>query len=137
MGRPTKSTMNPLFVQDQPWEQRIDNGYPNIVYQPNDDDTPTYQLWYGNLRSLEIDHFLTITKQQRQVRKPSQRRVGRSNFLTITQSQSQNNNKQQIKRSIRFAVRQLLRRFALGKAGVGYFRFRARWISQSCTLGSS
>ena len=25
---------NPLFTQDQPWEIRIDNGYPNVLYDP-------------------------------------------------------------------------------------------------------
>jgi hypothetical protein len=30
-GRAAKSPRNPLLVQDQPWERRIDNGYPNVV----------------------------------------------------------------------------------------------------------
>ena len=30
---PTKDTKNnPLFIQDMPWEIRIDNGYPNVIY---------------------------------------------------------------------------------------------------------
>ena len=30
---PTKDTENnPLFTQDMPWEIRIDNGYPNVIY---------------------------------------------------------------------------------------------------------
>eukprot|EP01084_Bolivina_argentea_P177181 306449_1 len=40
---------NPLFIQDRPWEVRIDNGYPNIIYSP---ETPnknkTFQLWYAD-----------------------------------------------------------------------------------------
>ena len=27
---------NPLFTQDQPWEIRIDNGYPNVLYDPEE-----------------------------------------------------------------------------------------------------
>ena len=45
VGAPTKYAGNPLFVQDQPWESRIDNGYPNVA-QPA--DGRGYQLWYGN-----------------------------------------------------------------------------------------
>ena len=33
VARPVKdSAHNPLFTQDQPWEVRIDNGYPNVLY---------------------------------------------------------------------------------------------------------
>ena len=35
-----------LFDQDQPWEQRIDNGYPNVVYAPGDPGGD-WKLWYG------------------------------------------------------------------------------------------
>jgi len=45
VGAPTKHPANPLFVQDQPWESRIDNGYPNVVPPA---DGRGYQLWYGN-----------------------------------------------------------------------------------------
>ena len=45
-GVPSKHRGNPLFVQDQPWETRIDNGYPNVV--PPSEDNAAFQLWYGN-----------------------------------------------------------------------------------------
>ena len=45
LGTPSKHPKSPLFVQDRPWEARIDNGYPNIV--PPVDGRP-FQLWYGN-----------------------------------------------------------------------------------------
>lgn len=48
----TKSSSNPLFGQDKPWEPRIDNGYPNVVYDPNiSDKNKTYQLWYDDFIS--------------------------------------------------------------------------------------
>ncbi len=47
LGSPSKYPGNPLFVQDRPWETRIDNGYPNVV--PPSDDNPSWQIWYGNL----------------------------------------------------------------------------------------
>ena len=46
VGNPIKHPANPLFGQDQPWETRIDNGYPNVV--PPNRDNPSYQIWYGN-----------------------------------------------------------------------------------------
>lgn len=30
----TKYDENPLFIQDKPWEPRIDNSYPNVVFTP-------------------------------------------------------------------------------------------------------
>ena len=33
-----------LFVADRPWEPRIDNGYPNVHYDPA--STPPFRLWY-------------------------------------------------------------------------------------------
>jgi hypothetical protein len=47
IGTPVKHRGNPLFVQDRPWETRIDNGYPNVV-PPNDDYPHGFQVWYGN-----------------------------------------------------------------------------------------
>ena len=43
---------NPLFGQDKPWEPRIDNGYPNVVYLPDNGDK-TWQLWYDSFLSLQ------------------------------------------------------------------------------------
>jgi hypothetical protein len=45
IGTLTKHAANPLFEQDQPWETRIDNGYPNVI-PPATADEP-FQLWYG------------------------------------------------------------------------------------------
>lgn len=36
-------THDPLLVQDQPWEPRIDNGYPNVRLE-----NTTWRLWYGD-----------------------------------------------------------------------------------------
>ena len=33
-----------LLIADQPWEPRIDNGYPNVHYDPA--GRPPYKLWY-------------------------------------------------------------------------------------------
>jgi hypothetical protein len=43
-GSVIKSPRNPLFVQDEPWERRIDNGYANVV---EDESTGALRLWYG------------------------------------------------------------------------------------------
>ena len=35
VGTPTKYEGNPLRTQDRPWEPRIDNGYPNVIHDPD------------------------------------------------------------------------------------------------------
>ena len=50
IGRVAKHSQ-PLFVQDRPWEPRLDNGYPNVVYDASSaakGDGP-WRLWYGGL----------------------------------------------------------------------------------------
>ena len=42
-ARLTKDSANPLMVQDKPWEVRIDNGYPNVLFDPK---TATYFCYY-------------------------------------------------------------------------------------------
>jgi hypothetical protein len=44
LGTGEKSSANPLFTQELPWEQRIDNGYASMVYDPS--HTPPWRLWY-------------------------------------------------------------------------------------------
>lgn len=50
LGQISKHPSNPLMVEDQPWEQRFDNLYPNIVFDPQDG---TFRSWHG---TLVIDH---------------------------------------------------------------------------------
>jgi len=48
IGTVQKHPGNPLFVQDKPWEPRLDNGYPNVVYDANAVGTDgPWRLWYG------------------------------------------------------------------------------------------
>lgn len=44
LGRTVKHPMNPLFVEDRPWEVRFDNLYPNVIYN---DEQKLYQCWYS------------------------------------------------------------------------------------------
>ena len=44
-----KYAANPLFKQDKPWETRIDNGYPNVVYDADIEGDGPWRLWYGNI----------------------------------------------------------------------------------------
>ena len=46
VGTASKHARNPLMVQDKAWEPRFDNGYPNILHDPNSNAAP-YQLWWG------------------------------------------------------------------------------------------
>ena len=45
-GTIAKHPRNPLFIQSEPWERRIDNGYPNVVKLPTPRGS-SFQLWYG------------------------------------------------------------------------------------------
>jgi hypothetical protein len=51
---------NPLFGQDKPWEPRIDNGYPNVVYQPGKGDK-TWQLWYDCFLDIKTSPWVEGT----------------------------------------------------------------------------
>lgn len=46
LGSGTKSSANPLFVQELPWEQRIDNGYASVVHDPSHNPARPWRLWY-------------------------------------------------------------------------------------------
>lgn len=49
IGEIQKSPRNPLFVQDKPWEPRLDNGYPNVVYDPkNSEGLGVWRCFYGD-----------------------------------------------------------------------------------------
>ena len=46
-----------LLVEDQPWEPRIDNGYPNVHYDPS--GSPAFRLWYDcciEVESRDVCH---------------------------------------------------------------------------------
>ncbi len=43
LGQITKHESNPLFVEDQSWEPRYDNMYPNVIY---DKEENLYKCWY-------------------------------------------------------------------------------------------
>jgi len=49
IGVVKKNQKNPLFGQTEPWETRLDNGYPNVV--PPSSSTSAWQLWYGGCAS--------------------------------------------------------------------------------------
>ena len=63
LGQITKHESNPLFVEDQPWEPRYDNMYPNVIY---DEEENLYKCWYC---PFIVDQRTTETHPDR--RKPS------------------------------------------------------------------
>jgi len=44
LGDVRKEAMNPLFVEDRPWEVRFDNLYPNVLFDPQ---YQLYRCWYN------------------------------------------------------------------------------------------
>ena len=63
LGQITKHESNPLFVEDQSWEPRYDNMYPNVIY---DNEENLYKCWYC---PFIVDQRTTETHPNR--RKPS------------------------------------------------------------------
>ena len=63
LGQITKHESNPLFVEDQPWEPRYDNMYPNVIY---DKEENLYKCWYC---PFIVDQRTTKTVQEK--RNPS------------------------------------------------------------------
>ena len=63
LGQITKNKSNPLFVEDQPWEPRYDNMYPNVIY---DEEENLYKCWYC---PFIVDQRTTKTVQEK--RNPS------------------------------------------------------------------
>ena len=43
LGDVRKEAMNPLFVEDRPWEVRFDNLYPNVLFDPQ---FQLYRCWF-------------------------------------------------------------------------------------------
>ena len=65
-----KSSRNPLFNQTKPWETRLDNGYPNVVYDEAsaaNGDGP-WRLWYGNI-GVGGGQYLVSKEPERRIRK--------------------------------------------------------------------
>ena len=63
LGQITKNKSNPLFVEDQSWEPRYDNMYPNVIY---DKEENLYKCWYC---PFIVDQRTTKTVQEK--RNPS------------------------------------------------------------------
>ena len=61
VGQVAKHPSNPLFGEDQPWEDRLDNVYPNVLY---DEDESLYKAWYfvrtANPRSDALGYATSI-----------------------------------------------------------------------------
>ncbi len=62
VSRPVKDQEhNPLLIQDRPWEVRIDNGYPNVLY---DREAEVYRCYY-TLFIEDEDTSLTDQEERR------------------------------------------------------------------------
>lgn len=51
---------NPLFTEDRPWEVRIDNGYPNVIYNP---EQKRYQCYYTLI--IEDKDCFGVSREER------------------------------------------------------------------------
>ena len=57
-----KSTANPLFGEDRPWEMRFDNLYPNVLW---DAEEELYKCWYSPFCIDHRSHGMTLEQRQR------------------------------------------------------------------------
>ena len=68
IGFPVKHPSNPLWSQDEPWEPRIDNGYPNALLAA---DGKSFELYYGTCQkdcSIQLLLFANSTDGLRWVK---------------------------------------------------------------------
>jgi hypothetical protein len=54
VGRAHKHPKNPLWGQDRSWETRIDNGYAEVFYDPDDPHGP-WRMWYTTFTECASD----------------------------------------------------------------------------------
>jgi hypothetical protein len=84
----------PLFQQDKPWEPRLDNGYPNVVYLPGS-QTP-WQAWYGGCGAPKScsHQFLMYAKSSDGIswEKPELNRYNVSKYFPTLKSVGKSNN---------------------------------------------
>ncbi|MDR3758707.1 hypothetical protein [Enterocloster sp.] len=76
VARPVKDAAhNPLFTQDQPWEVRIDNGYPNVLY---DEEARIYRCYYTLFIEDEDSRLADLQERGRRdyIPRPDRARAG-------------------------------------------------------------
>ena len=56
-----KSTANPLFGEDRPWEMRFDNLYPNVLW---DAEEELYKCWYSPFCIDYRSHGMTLEQRR-------------------------------------------------------------------------
>ena len=70
---PTKDTENnPLFTQDMPWEIRIDNGYPNVIYDRRE---PIFHCYYTLFTEDKDTEGTTLQERTQRNYRPRMDRV--------------------------------------------------------------
>ena len=57
----TKSSANPLFGEDRPWEMRFDNLYPNVLWDAEED---LYKCWYSPFCIDHRSHGMSLEERQ-------------------------------------------------------------------------
>lgn len=68
-----KSSSNPLFVEDRPWEVRYDNMYPNVDY---DADRRLFRCWYSPFIVDDVTSNTSAERRKTIAYKPAHREVG-------------------------------------------------------------
>ena len=48
VGDVRKHHANPLFNQSEPWEEDVNNGYPTVIYDPDEAESGAYRCFYDD-----------------------------------------------------------------------------------------
>ena len=64
LGTVRKHSANPLFEEDNPWEQRFDNLYANIIY---DEEEALYRCWYSPFIVSHSTKGMTIEQRSEEL----------------------------------------------------------------------
>ena len=74
VGKVTKHSANPLFVEDKAWEMRYDNLYGNVIY---DEEAKIFKCWYSPfIIDAEWDRKMTLEERKKTRYSESGREMG-------------------------------------------------------------
>jgi hypothetical protein len=72
VGKVEKSSANPLFVEDKPWEKRFDNLYGNVIYDQEDE---LYKCWYSPFIIDNSAKGMSLKEREKEYNTPDDREM--------------------------------------------------------------
>ncbi len=72
VGKVEKSSANPLFLEDKPWEKRFDNLYGNVIYDQEDE---LYKCWYSPFIIDNSAKGMSLKEREKEYNTPDDREM--------------------------------------------------------------